>query len=96
MPELPAARAAAGAAVPYVTVPTYGTRCHLCRHDGADSADHLTPRAVAPELTWQLDNLRPAHHAPCPTCGVRCNASRGAKPLSAARPAYLDATSYID
>lgn len=73
----------------------YGERCHLCGHDGADSADHVVPRAVAPELTWQLDNLRPAHHAPCPSCGIRCNSARGARPLTARR-AYLDAVDYVD
>jgi predicted kinase len=50
--------------------------CWICGHDGSDSVDHLTPvsRGGAP-----LDpgNLAPAHHAPCPTCGRRCNTSRG-------------------
>ena len=52
---------------------TYGDTCHLCGGYGADTADHLVPRSVAPELAWSLDNLRPAHQ--------RCNSSRGAMPL---------------
>lgn len=50
--------------------------CWICGHDGSDSVDHLTPvsRGGAP---LDLGNLAPAHHAPCPTCGRRCNAVRG-------------------
>lgn len=50
--------------------------CALCGHDQADTADHITP--VAHGGQHVLDNLRPAHQRPCPTCGVRCNQVRGA------------------
>lgn len=45
---------------------TYGTVCHLCRGDGADSADHLQPRSKGG--TDALANLRPAHQG--------CNSAR--------------------
>ena len=60
---------------------TYGTTCHLCRHGAADSGDHLLTRAARPELMYVVSNGRPVHHKPCPTCGVRCNLRRKAKPL---------------
>lgn len=53
------------------TLARYGTTCHLCRQPGADSADHLTPRALGGDDS--LANLRPSHHA--------CNSLRGAMPL---------------
>jgi len=43
--------------------------CHLVRDGGADTLDHVVPRSVRPELTWDVDNLRPAH--------LRCNSRRG-------------------
>lgn len=46
---------------------TYGTRCHLCRQDGADSADHVIPRSKGGDDS--IDNLRPAHQG--------CNSARG-------------------
>lgn len=56
------------------------TICHLCGHDGADQADDVTPKSRGGRST--LTNLRPAHGTkPCPTCGRRCNQSRGATPL---------------
>ena len=56
--------------------------CWLCGHDGSDSVDHVIPRAVAlatgqDRLLNDAANLRPAHHQPCPQCGVRCNRKRG-------------------
>lgn len=51
--------------------------CWICGHHGADSVDHLRPLARGgPPL--DPDNLAPAHHRPCPSCGRRCNTSRGA------------------
>lgn len=54
---------------------TYGTRCWLCGHDGADSADHVLPRSRGG--SDHIDNLRPSHFTRCPTCGQRCNQARG-------------------
>jgi hypothetical protein len=56
--------------------------CWLCGHDGSDSADHVIARAVCIamgrfDLLNAKANLRPAHHRPCPTCGLRCNRKRG-------------------
>lgn len=73
---------------------TYGDVCHLCRHRGADSADHLIPRSLG-GAWWDLANARPAHHRPCPTCGVRCNNRRNNRPLPR-RDLDLDATAYVD
>ncbi|MFJ3394010.1 HNH endonuclease [Leifsonia aquatica] len=58
-----------------LTLETYGTICRLCGLPGADSADHIVPRSKAPELTWELSNLRPAHK--------RCNEARGNRELVA-------------
>lgn len=55
------------------------TQCWICGHDGSDSVDHVTPLALGGEAL-DLDNLAPAHHRPCPTCGRRCNQARGARP----------------
>jgi len=60
---------------------TYGRTCHICGHDGSNQVDHLVPQAVAPQLGWELSNLRPAHGAPgnkCPVCGIACNQARQA------------------
>lgn len=73
---------------------TYGDTCHLCGHHGADSADHLTPRVGGG--SDDLTNLRPAHYRRCPVCGMRCNTSRGARPLPVTRPPYVDTLDYID
>jgi 5-methylcytosine-specific restriction endonuclease McrA len=53
------------------TLENKGTTCYLCGLPGADSADHELPRKLYPELTWDLDNLRPAHGS--------CNSSKGKK-----------------
>jgi len=66
---------------------TYGDTCHLCRHGGADSADHLRTRGARPDLMYVVANGRPVHHKrPCPWCGKRCNIIRKDKPLTAAPP----------
>jgi 5-methylcytosine-specific restriction endonuclease McrA len=54
------------------TLATYGTTCHLCRQDGADTADHLIPRSRGGQD--HLANLRPAHQA--------CNSARRDMPLA--------------
>lgn len=73
---------------------TYGDRCHLCDHDGADSADHLVPRSKG-GAPFDLTNARPAHHAPCPRCGRRCNGSRGDRPLPST-DVLVDGVAFVD
>lgn len=59
--------------------------CHICGHPGSDSVDHVLPLAPVAYDPAEMkrrdtdpDNLKPAHHdAPCPTCGERCNRSKG-------------------
>jgi 5-methylcytosine-specific restriction endonuclease McrA len=53
------------------TLAQWGTVCHLCRQDGADSADHLRARFLSGDDS--LANLRPAHQG--------CNSARGGMPL---------------
>lgn len=55
--------------------------CIICGHRGADSVDHIVPIDTAPELAEDPDNMGPAHHEPCPTCGRRCNRDKGTRPL---------------
>lgn len=55
------------------TLDRYGTRCHLCGGQGADTSDHVIPHALGGHPT-DLANRRPAHHD--------CNRRRGAMPLS--------------
>lgn len=54
------------------TLDYYGRKCHLCGRSGADSADHIIPRAAGGGDG--LDNLRPAHQT--------CNSARGDLPLA--------------
>lgn len=63
----------------------YGTVCHLCGHDGATEADHLTPVSVDPGQPVDPHAMRPAHgsSAPCPTCGRACNQARGTRETGA-------------
>jgi 5-methylcytosine-specific restriction endonuclease McrA len=49
----------------------WGTMCHLCGRDGADTADHVVPRSAGGLDV--LANLRPAHAA--------CNYARQDTPL---------------
>jgi hypothetical protein len=73
----------------------YGTVCHLCHHDGADSGDHRTPRIQLPRDRWyDVANGRPVHHKPCPVCGRRCNSSRKDRPLTATP--NTDALAFFD
>lgn len=63
---------------------TYGTDCWLCGGPGADTVDHMHPRAMGG--TDSLENLRPAHGF--------CNTGRGAgAPPAAAVPAPVTETS---
>ena len=61
----------------------YGTTCHLCHHEGADSADHLVPLALWGNQPYDPRLSRPAHGvAGCATCGLKCNSSRGHRALA--------------
>jgi len=52
----------------------YGTTCHLCGRGGADTADHVIPRSVRPDLAFDVANGRPAHKS--------CNSARRERPLA--------------
>ncbi|WJZ03464.1 HNH endonuclease [Corynebacterium freiburgense] len=54
-----------------LTLATYGTICHLCLRDGADTADHVVPRSAGGDDS--IENLRPAH--------ASCNSARRDMPL---------------
>lgn len=54
-----------------LTLETKGTTCWICHLPGATTADHVKPKALYPELTFDLDNLMPAHGP--------CNSSKGTK-----------------
>lgn len=54
-----------------VVIAEYGTICHLCGSDGADSVDHLDPRSTGGDDS--IERLRPAH--------LGCNSARQAMPL---------------
>ncbi len=62
----------------------YGTVCHLCGHEGAGDADHLSPVSLDPGQPVDPHLMRPAHGAtsPCATCGRKCNSERGARPIT--------------
>jgi 5-methylcytosine-specific restriction endonuclease McrA len=55
------------------TLAAWGQLCHLCRTDGADTADHVIPRSKGGSDS--LSNLRPAHQG--------CNSLRGDMDLTA-------------
>lgn len=74
---------------------TYGDECHLCHHPGADSADHLVPRSKGGPL-YAIGNARPAHHRPCPLCGLCCNSRRGNRSVASATPPNVDTLGYVD
>jgi 5-methylcytosine-specific restriction endonuclease McrA len=61
----------------------WGRECHLCKHQGADSADHLVPLAVWGNQPYDARISRPAHGvAGCPICKIKCNSSRGNRALA--------------
>jgi hypothetical protein len=74
-----------------------GTICIVCLHGGSDAADHLLPVRERPDLEWEVGNLRPIHHRPCPVCTeaarrinpeakpVRCNYIKGYGTLETAQ-----------
>jgi 5-methylcytosine-specific restriction endonuclease McrA len=49
--------------------------CHLCLRPGANSADHLIPASVRPDLEMARWNLR--------ACHLTCNRRRGTRPIPA-------------
>lgn len=67
----------------------WGTTCHLCGHAEAHTADHLIPVSEWNNQPYDPRLARPAHGVVqpdgtegCPTCGVKCNSSRGNKALA--------------
>lgn len=61
----------------------WGTVCHLCKHEGARTADHLIPLSVWPNQPYAPELSRTAHGVEgCATCGIKCNSSRGNKALA--------------
>ena len=73
-----------------ITVPRIirrdGGVCHLCGGPGADSADHLIPRALGG--TDDDDNLAAVHHK----AGPRCNIRRGAATIAEGRARVAGST----
>lgn len=63
----------------------YGYICHLCKHDNAHTADHLIPLSLWSNQPYNPQLARPAHGVEgCPTCGIKCNSSRGNRQLAIA------------
>ncbi len=67
----------------------WGTTCHLCGHAEAYSADHLIPLSIWSNQPYEPTLSRPAHGVKqpdgtegCPTCGIKCNSSRGNRALA--------------
>lgn len=68
----------------------WGHTCHLCKHGEAYTADHLIPVSVWPNQPYSPYLARPAHGVRqpdkvtegCPTCGLKCNSSRGNRQLA--------------
>ena len=67
----------------------WGTVCHLCGHDQAYTADHLIPVSQWPNQPYEPMLARPAHGVKqpdgsegCPTCGLKCNSSRGNRAMA--------------
>lgn len=61
----------------------WGTKCHLCGHEGAYTADHLVPLSLWGNQPYDARISRPAHGIEgCATCGIKCNSSRGNRELA--------------
>lgn len=61
----------------------WGTVCHLCKHGDARTADHLVPLSKWNNQPYDARLSRPAHGVEgCPTCGIKCNSSRGNRELA--------------
>lgn len=65
-----------------------GGICHICKEDGADSADHVIPVSVRPDLEFVRENLHAVHHNVWP----RCNRKRGNRPLQPSMAAGMATT----
>ena len=76
-----------------------GSVCIVCAHGGAEAGDHVLPVAEYPELEWDVGNIKPIHHKPCPVCteaagrNVRCNYIKGYGTLDRARRIVAELTS---
>lgn len=61
----------------------YGWTCWLCgqqiENANEYSVDHVIPRSIAPELTWDRGNWRPAHLGKVEKFGCPGNKGRGAR-----------------
>jgi 5-methylcytosine-specific restriction endonuclease McrA len=63
----------------------YGFTCWLCGHkiDPDDyTVDHVVERALAPHLTWEPSNWRPAHGRKHPEIGCPGNLGRSSRLLN--------------
>lgn len=61
----------------------WGHVCHLCGHEGANTADHLVPLSLWGNQPYDARISRPAHGIEgCETCFVKCNSSRGNRQLA--------------
>ena len=59
----------------------YGYTCWLCGHEIAEddyTVDHVVERSIAPHLTWEPSNWRPAHGRKHPEIGCPGNKGRSA------------------
>jgi 5-methylcytosine-specific restriction endonuclease McrA len=57
-----------------------GWMCGYCGHpiaEGDYSVDHIIPKSIAPELTWEPSNWRPMHRTKKPRWGCPGNCGLG-------------------
>ena len=60
----------------------HGFTCWICGHEIAPDdydVDHVEPRSVAPHLTWEPSNWRPAHARVHPEFNCPGNRGRSAR-----------------